>query len=153
MLKLFAPIIASLMSSEVQAVTKRAKRSAIFYTIIALAAAIGITFLLIAVYFTLASKFGLINSAFIITAGCVVIIIIAYVINRLLDKAEKRRVAQNRAAIDTNAALTAAAIASVPILLKRPLLTLALPVAGLLFFTLLSQDKKTPSEPTKNKQA
>jgi hypothetical protein len=67
-----------------------------------------------------------------------------------MDNAEKRRLEERRAAIDTNAALTAAAVAAVPTLLKKPLLTLALPVAGLLAVSLLSKDKKPDSTPKKD---
>lgn len=145
MLKLFTPIISALVSSEVQAVTQRAKRSAIFYGIIVFVGVIGLFFALIATYLALATRFGLINSALLITATCAIIAVIAYTINRVLDNAERRRLEQRRAAIDTNAALTAAAVAAVPSLLKRPLLTVALPVVGLIAFSLLSKDKKSIS--------
>lgn len=146
MLKLFTPIISALVSSEVQAATERAKRSAIFYAIMVIAAVIGVFFLLIAAYFTLATRFGLVNSALLITIGCAIVTIIAYTINRLLDNAQRRRLEQRRAAIDINTALTAAAVATVPSLLKKPVLTAALPLVGLLAFTLLSRDKKPPNK-------
>lgn len=126
-----------------QAVTQRAKRSAIFYSIIAIVSVIGVFFALIAAYLALATRFGLINSALLMTAGCAIVAVITYTINRVLDNAERRRLEQRRAAIDTNAALTAAAVAAVPSLLKRPLLTVALPVVGLIAFSLLSGDKKS----------
>lgn len=143
MLKLFTPVISAIIGSEVQSLTQRAKRSAILYSIMALALVTGAFFLLIAVFFLLMIKFGLITSALMITAGCVGVAIIAYIVNRLMDNAEKRRLEQRRAAIDTNAALTAAAVAAVPSLLKRPLLAVALPVAGLLAMSLLSRGQKS----------
>ena len=150
MLKLFTPVISAIIGSEVQAATQRAKRSAILYTIMAVALLTGTFFLLMALFFALMMKFGLIIAALIITAGCVVLAILAFIINRVMDNAEKRRLEERRAAIDTNAALTAAAVAAVPTLLKKPLLTLALPVAGLLAVSLLSKDKKTDSPPKKD---
>ena len=126
-----------------QAVTQRAKRSAIFYGIIAVVSVIGMFFALIAAYLALATRFGLVNSALLMTAGCAIIAVIAFTINRVLDNAERRRLEQRRAAIDTNAALTAAAVAAVPTLLKRPLLTVALPVVSLIAFSVLSGSKKT----------
>lgn len=149
MLKLFTPVISAIIGSEVQAATQRAKRSAILYTIMAIALLTGTFFLLMALFFALMMKFGLIIAALIITAGCVLLAIFTYIINHLMDKAEKRRLEERRAAIDTNAALTAAAVAAVPTLLKKPLLALALPIAGLLAVSLLSQDKK--SGKTENK--
>lgn len=149
MLKLFTPVISAIVGSEVQAVTQRAKRSAILYTIMALALLTGAFFLLIAVFFFLMMKFGLIISALIITAACVAVAIIAYIVNRVMDNAEKRRLEQRRAAIDTNAALSAAAVAAVPVLLKKPLLTIAVPLAGLIAVSLLSQKKK-PEGPKGN---
>ncbi len=150
MLKLFTPVISAIIGSEVQAATQRAKRSAILYTIMAVALLTGTFFLLMALFFALMMHFGLIIAALIITAGCVVLAILAFIINRVMDNAEKRRLEERRAAIDTNAALTAAAVAAVPTLLKKPLLTLALPVAGLLAVSLLSKDKKTDSTPKKD---
>lgn len=145
MLKLFTPVISAIIGSEVQAATQRAKRSAILYTIMAVALLTGTFFLLMALFFALMMHFGLIIAALIITAGCVVLAILAFIINRIMDNAEKRRLEERRAAIDMNAALTAAAVAAVPTLLKKPLLTLALPVAGLLAVSLLSKDKKSDS--------
>ncbi|MCF7646269.1 phage holin family protein [Bacillus subtilis] len=150
MLKLFTPVISAIIGSEVQAATQRAKRSAILYTIMAVALLTGTFFLLMALFFALMMHFGLIIAALIITAGCVVLAILAFIINRVMDNAEKRRLEDRRAAIDTNAALTAAAVAAVPTLLKKPLLTLALPVAGLLAVSLLSKDKKSDSTPKKD---
>ncbi|MBX8801723.1 phage holin family protein [Ochrobactrum sp. MR28] len=150
MLKLFTPVISAIIGSEVQAATQRAKRSAILYTIMAVALLTGTFFLLMALFFALMMHFGLIIAALIITAGCVVLAILAFIINRVMDNAEKRRLEERRAAIDTNAALTAAAVAAVPTLLKKPLLTLALPVAGLLAVSLLSKDKKSDSTPKKD---
>lgn len=150
MLKLFTPVISAIIGSEVQAATQRAKRSAILYTIMAIALLTGTFFLLMALFFALMMHFGLIIAALIITAGCVVLAILAFIINRVMDNAEKRRLEERRAAIDTNAALTAAAVAAVPTLLKKPLLTLALPVAGLLAVSLLSKDKKSDSTPKKD---
>lgn len=150
MLKLFTPVISAIIGSEVQAATQRAKRSVILYTIMAVALLTGTFFLLMALFFALMMHFGLIIAALIITAGCVVLAILAFIINRVMDNAEKRRLEERRAAIDTNAALTAAAVASVPTLLKKPLLTLALPVAGLLAVSLLSKDKKSDSTPKKD---
>lgn len=143
MLKLFTPVISAIIGSEVQAATQRAKRSAILYAIMAVALLTGAFFLLLAVFFILMMKYGLIIAALMITAGCVVLAILAYIVNRVMDKAEKRRLEERRAAIDTNAALTAAAVAAVPTLLKKPLLTLAVPLAGLIAVTLLSRDKKS----------
>lgn len=150
MLKLFTPVISAIIGSEVQAATQRAKRIAILYTIMAVALLTGTFFLLMALFFALMMHFGLIIAALIITAGCVVLAILAFIINRVMDNAEKRRLEERRAAIDTNAALTAAAVAAVPTLLKKPLLTLALPVAGLLAVSLLSKDKKSDSTPKKD---
>ncbi len=150
MLKLFTPVISAIIGSEVKAATQRAKRSAILYTIMAVALLTGTFFLLMALFFALMMKFGLIIAALIITAGCVVLAILAFIINRIMDNAEKRRLEERRAAIDTNAALTAAAVAAVPALLKKPLLTLALPVAGLLAVSLLSKDRKSGTTPKKD---
>lgn len=150
MLKLFTPVISAIIGSEVRAATQRAKRSAILYTIMAVALLTGTFFLLMALFFALMMKFGLIIAALIITAGCVVLAILAFIVNRVMDNAEKRRLEERRAAIDTNAALTAAAVAAVPTLLKKPLLTLAVPIAGLLAVSLLSKDNKSGSTPKKD---
>lgn len=142
MLKLFAPVLSSILGTEVEVAARRARRNAQFYAVIAGAVLTATFFLLIAVFFALAMKFGLIGSALIISAVCLILAVAAYIINRLLDNAEKRRLAERRAALDTNAALTAAAVAAVPVLLKKPLVTLAVPLAGLVAFGLLSQTRK-----------
>lgn len=145
MLKLLSPFVSAVIGSEVAALTTRAKRNGIFYTLIAFAVLVMVVFLLIAAYFALAVRFGLIHSALLIAAVSAIFAVAAFAVNKLLERAERRRLEQRRAAIDINAALTTAAVAAVPALLKRPLISVAVPVAALLAVTLLSRTKKPES--------
>ncbi len=146
MLKLFTPFLTAVAGTEMKAAAERAKRNAIFYGIIALAVFLCVLFLVVAAYLALAVSFGSVNSALLVAAASAIVALIAYGINRILEKVQKKRLEERRAAIDANAALTAAAVAAVPALLKKPLLTIALPLAGLAALSLLSRDKKPENQ-------
>lgn len=145
MLKRLIPLLTSLADAEMKAAAARTRRNIIFCTIIALAALLTIIFLVIASYLALTIRFGPVISALLIAAICAVVALLACALNRICEKAHKKRQAERRAAIDTNAALTAAAVAAVPTFLKRPVLTILLPLAGLAILSILSgkNSKKT----------
>lgn len=145
MVQLLLSSLTTLISSDVKTLGERAKRNAVCYLIMALAGLICVFFLLIALFFALASKLGLINAALLIAAGSAIIGVISYSINRLLERARQKRLQQRRIALDTNAAMTAMAAAAVPTLLKRPLLALAIPAIGIIAVTLLAKDKDKSS--------
>ncbi|WP_439271422.1 hypothetical protein [Pseudochrobactrum sp. HB0163] len=145
MLKRLIPLLTGLADAEMKAAAARTKRNITFFTIITLATLLTVIFLVIAAYLALTVRFGPVISALLIAAICAVVAFFAFALNRIYEKAHKKRQAERRAAIDTNAALTAAAVAAVPTFLKRPVLTIVLPLAGLAVLSILSgkNSKKT----------
>lgn len=141
MLKLFTPLITGLIGTEVSVMAARAKRNAILYAIIICAALIGVIFLLVAAYHALSFSVGPVHAGLLLAAAFFAVAIVAFIINRILESAQKRRQELRRAQIDSNALLTAAALTAVPTVLKRPLLAVALPIIGLVAYELLSRKK------------
>lgn len=142
MLKLLTPLLTSLAAGEVGLAVSRAKRSAIFMTVIAILAAIGAIFLLLAAYIVLAERYGEMHSALIL-AGCAFgLAIIIYIIMKIADATARKR-QRERAKIDTSALLTIAALAAAPAVLRsRALLMLAVPVIAFSGLSLLTKKKK-----------
>jgi hypothetical protein len=145
MLKLLTPLLTSLAAGEVGLAVSRAKRSAIFTAVIAILAAIGVIFLLIAAYIVLAERYGEMYSALIL-AGCAFgLAILTYIIMKISEAAAKKR-QRERAKIDTSALLTIAALAAAPAVLRsRTLLMLAVPVIAFSGLSLLTKKKKRRS--------
>lgn len=147
MLKLLTPLLTSLAAGEVGLAVGRAKRSAIFMTVIALLALIGLIFLLVAAYVSLTERYGEIYSALIL-AGCALgLAILAYVIMKISDSIARKQ-QRERAKVDASTVLTIAALAAAPAVLRsRVLLMLAIPAVAFGGLSLLTGKKKRrPSE-------
>lgn len=142
MLKLLTPLLTSLAAGEVGLAVSRAKRSAIFMTVIAILAAIGVIFLLVAAYITLTERYGAMYSALIL-AGCAFgLAILAYIIMKFSDATARKR-QRERTKVDTSTLLTIAALAAAPAVLRsRALLMLAVPVVAFGGLSLLTGKKK-----------
>lgn len=141
MLKLLAPIVASLAGSEIKLITRRAKRAAIFGTIIAVLGLIAVVFLCVAAFLALAENYGGPVAALIIAGFSLIFALLILAVLKIQAAAEEKRRKQ-RAAADKSALMATAAIATVPSILSRPILAVALPLVGIAMVSLLSDKKK-----------
>ncbi len=146
MLKLLTPFLTSLAAGEVGLAIAKAKRSAIFMAVIAILAAIGIFFLLIATYIVLAEQYGEMRASLIL-AGCAFgLAILAYAIMKISEAIARSR-QRDRAKIETSTLLTIAALAAAPTVLRsRALLMLAVPLVAFGGLSLLTKKKTRRSD-------
>lgn len=141
MLKLLTPFLTSLAAGEVGLAIARAKRSAMFMAIIAIFAAIGFFFLLVAAYIMLAERYGEMRASLTL-AGCGFgLAILAYVIMKISEAVARNR-QRDRAKVETSTLLTIAALAAAPAVLRsRALLMLAIPVVAFGGLSLLTKKR------------
>ncbi|MGF2226704.1 hypothetical protein ACQT3V_09765 [Brucella sp. NF 2653] len=142
MLKLLAPLISSLAGEEIQLISGRAKRAAIFCAAMVVFGAIALAFFCIAAFLALAENYGGPIAALILAAIALLLALITLAILKIQGAAEEKKRKQKIEA-DKSALMATAAIATVPAILKRPILAVALPLAGIALVSLLSDKKKT----------
>lgn len=140
MLRILAPLVTSLFGEEFRHVTAQAKRSAYFIALISLSAAVCVIFLLIAAFLALQAHYSGPVAALVIAAGGFIFAAICFIIMKIMAKVEANR-RHRRMDAEKSALLATAALASVPTLLKRPLLGLILPLAGIAAFAFLAGTK------------
>ncbi|MBA8878075.1 hypothetical protein [Phyllobacterium myrsinacearum] len=145
MLKLLAPLLSSAVSGEFGSAVKRAKRRAVFLSLIGILSVIGGIFLLVAGYIALAEHFGELHAALILAGGAFVLALLAYIIMKISEAIVRKR-QRERSKVDTSTLLTIAALAAAPTVLKsRGLLMLAVPVVAFAGLSLLTKKKKPSS--------
>lgn len=151
MLKLLAPLLTSLAAGEVGLAVNRAKRSAVFLSIIGVLAAIGVIFLLVAGYIALSERYGELRAALYLGGGALALAIILYIIMKISDGIMRKR-QRDRAKVDTSALMTIAALAAAPMVLRsRLLLALAVPVVAFGGLSLLG--KKPARRPSRKRSS
>lgn len=141
MLKLLAPIVATLAGDELKLLTGRAKRVAILGTTIAVFGLIAVVFLCVAAFLALAQNYGGPIAALILAGLSIIIALLILAVLKIQAAAEEKK-RKERIAADKSALMAAAAMATVPSILKRPILAVALPLAGIALMSLLSDKKK-----------
>lgn len=141
MLKLLAPIVATLAGDELKLLTGRAKRVAILGTTIAVFGLIAVVFLCVAAFLALAQNYGGPIAALILAGLSTIIALLILAVLKIQAAAEEKK-RKERIAADKSALMAAAAMATVPSILKRPILAVALPLAGIALMSLLSDKKK-----------
>ncbi|WP_133123918.1 hypothetical protein [Phyllobacterium zundukense] len=109
---------------------------------VAILAAIGVFFLLVAAYIILAERYGEMRASLTL-AGCAFgLAIFAYIIMKISEAATRKH-QRNRSAIDTSTLLTIAALAAAPTVLRsRALLMLAVPAIAFGGLSLLTKKKR-----------
>lgn len=140
MLRLLSPLLSSLLKQEFHDATEKAKRCAITGAVIGIFALIGFVFLLLAGFLYLSTLTSQLSAALIMSASAFVIALIAWVITRSINAAKERR-RRERLEADKSALMATAALATVPALLKRPILAAALPLAGIALASFLNNKK------------
>ncbi len=142
MLKLLTPLLTSVAAGEIGLAINRAKRNAIFLGVIAVLATIGVIFLLVAAYITLAERYGEMHASLTLAGSAFGLAIIAYITMKIVEGVERKR-QRERAKIDTSAILTLAALAAAPVVLRsRALMMLAIPIAAFGGLSLLTKPRK-----------
>lgn len=140
MLKLLAPLLTSLAGEELRLVTGQAKRAAIFGAVIAVFGLIALVFLCVAAFLALAQHYGGPVAALILAGLSLIVALIVLAALKVFAASEEKK-RKERIEADKSALMATAALATVPSVLKRPILAVALPLAGLVLAELLSGKK------------
>lgn len=143
MLKALMPLLSALAGEELKLMANRTKRAAIFGAVIAIFAIIAVAFLCVAAFLALAQSYGGPLAALILAALSLIAALLILAVLTIQAAAEARKRKQKIEA-DKTAMMATAAIATVPAILKRPILAAALPLAGIALVSLLSDKKKRP---------
>lgn len=141
MLKLFTPLLAALAGDEFKRTTGRVKRTAILGAVIGVFGLITLLFLCLAAFLALAQEYGGPIAALIMAGLSVILALLVLAVLKIQSASEERK-RQQQINADKSALMATAAIASVPSILKRPILAAALPLAGIILVSLLTQKKK-----------
>lgn len=141
MLKLLAPVVATLAGDELKLLTGRAKRAAIFAIAVAIFGLIAIVFLCVAAFLALSESYSGPVAALILSGLALIVALLILAVLKIQAAAEEKK-RKARIAADKSALMATAAIATVPSILKRPILAVALPLAGIALVSLLSDKKK-----------
>lgn len=141
MLKLLAPVVATLAGDELKLLTGRAKRAAIFAIAVAIFGLIAIVFLCVAAFLALSENYSGPVAALILSGLALIVALLILAVLKIQAAAEEKK-RKERIAADKSALMATAAIATVPSILKRPILAVALPLAGIALVSLLSDKKK-----------
>ncbi|MBL8576442.1 MAG: hypothetical protein JNK47_04390 [Mesorhizobium sp.] len=127
---MLASLLASLASGETVLALKRARRMATIYLMAVISGSIGAGFLLAAAYIWTARQLGSLEAALIFGAVFIVAALIILLVYKLTAGSRARRASRQRKS-DLTALATAAGIAALPTLLRRPLGLSTLLVPGL----------------------
>lgn len=141
MLKALIPLLTAVAGEEVKATIGKTKRAAIFAGAILVFGLITLTFLCVAAFLALAQNYGGPLAALILAALSMIIALIILAILKIQATVEAKK-RKARVEADKSALMATAAIATVPSILKRPILAAALPLAGIALISLLSDRKK-----------
>lgn len=141
MLKALIPLLTAVAGEEVKATIGKTKRAAIFAGAILVFGLITLTFLCVAAFLALAQNYGGPLAALILAALSMIIALIILAILKIQAAVEAKK-RKERVEADKSALMATAAIATVPSILKRPILAAALPLAGIALISLLSDRKK-----------
>ncbi len=143
MLKTLAPLLSALAGEELKYTAGRTRRATIYGVVIALFAIIAVAFFCIAAFLALAQHYGGPLSALVLAVISLLVALIVLAVMKIqaAAAAKKRR---EKLEADKSALMATAAIATIPAILKRPLLAAALPLAGLALLALLPDRKKRP---------
>lgn len=141
MLKLFTPLLAALAGDELKRTTAQIKRTAIFGTVIGFFGILTLLFLCLAAFLALAQQYSGPIAALIMAGLSIILALLVLAVLKIQSAVEERK-RQQRINADKAALMATAAIATVPSILKRPILAAALPLAGIILVSLLTQKKK-----------
>ena len=144
---MLAPLIAGFASGETMVALRNAKRAALVYLFAALAAALGVGFLVGAAYIWTAAWLGPIQAALGFGVFFILVALFIVLAHRLRARSRARILAQKRAA-DVKALGIATAVAALPSLLKGKagIGMLAVPVLALGAYAYYLRSRKADQE-------
>ncbi len=145
MLKALMPLLSAMAGEELKFVAAQTKRAAIFGAAIAVFAIIAITFFLRRRLSGAGAELWRPLAALILAALSLIVALLILAVLKIQAASEAKKRKQKMEA-DKSAMVAAAAIATVPAILKRPILAAALPLAGIALVSLLSDKKKRPPQ-------
>ena len=144
--------LASLLGIEIEVLKERIKKDVVAWSVVAVFAAIGFVFLVVALHAWLATVMGPIWAPLVIAGGALLIALVAFLVMRFADAAEHRRSLERKHNIDRTALVTTAAIAAFPLAMNSDLMKkVGLPIGGALAAAYLLRkpgrhhDSETPS--------
>jgi ABC-type uncharacterized transport system permease subunit len=114
---MLASLLASLASGETLQAVRRARRAAIAYLFAGVAVAIGVGFLIGALYIFLSERYGRLETAIGFGVGFIVLALLVLLVHRLTATSRARRAAERRKS-DLTAMGVAAALAALPTLAR-----------------------------------
>lgn len=125
--------LASLLGIEAGEIAERLKKNGLLWAAIAIFSIIALIFALVAANAALTLWVGPIWAPLIIAGAAAVIALTIYVVSRVTSEVAHRREVQRRRSAERTALVTTAAITSLPLLMKSPLMkSIGLPVGGAL---------------------
>lgn len=142
MLQILAPLLSGILGEELRSAATQARRSAIFLSLIGISVLVGLVFLLMAAFLTLERHYGGPCAALIMAGSAFLLAIIVLAIMKIIAASERKR-RRRRVEADKSALVATAAIAAVPAILKRPILAVALPLAGIAAMAFLADSKRS----------
>ncbi len=142
MLKALIPLLSALAGEEVKFAAHRTKRTVIFGTVIAVFGLIAATFLCVAAFLALERTYDGPLAALILAACALMVALLILAVLKIQDAVEAKKRRQ-RIEADKSALMATAAVATVPSILKRPILAAALPLAGIALVSLLGKKKRS----------
>lgn len=141
MLQILAPLLSGILGEELRSAATQARRSALFLSLIGVSVLIGVVFLLISAFLALERHYGGPFAALIMAGSAFLLALIVLAIMKIIAATERKR-RRRRVEADKSALVATAAIATVPAVLKRPILAVALPLAGIAAMAFLSGSKR-----------
>lgn len=134
-------LLLSLITGEASAAARRARRSAVEYAIVGIAALLGFGFLLLAGYIFAARRYGAPEAALGFGGGFLVLAVAVLIIHRVTARARARR-ARERASREALTVAGALALTAIPSLLsKRGLVAgMAIPLVSAIAYAIYREN-------------
>lgn len=143
-------ILAAVASVNAPRMARRARRAAIDYAIAVLALLVGCGFLLAAAFIWASARWGAFEAALGFGVGFIALGVLTLLVHRFVVAGRARRRAEEENARQLRSVATAAAVATVPALVRQAGLfgLVAIPLAGLAAYAVWRESRRgDPSDP------
>lgn len=148
MASLLTSLIAGFVTGEAKQAVRQTMRGIVFYTLAAIAAVIGLGFLLGAAFIVVAERYGSRDAALAFGGGFILLAVLIYLLH-VLSRRTRVKTVKRRRNDEMTAVATAAAVAILPALLKGKGAygLLAVP-AALVAYAIYRENTHPPRNPT-----
>jgi MFS family permease len=144
---LLTSLIAGFVTGETRQAVRQTIRGLIFYTVAAIAAIIGLGFLVGAVFIAVSEHYGSLSTAIGFGAGFLLLALMIYLLHLVLRRTRAKS-AKRRRNDELTAVAAAAAVAILPTLLKgRGALGLMAVPAALIAYAIYRENSRPPRDP------